>query len=224
MYASHHKKHINEEINDCRFQKGILQYESPFGLVPTAPLLAWDKVGIFYSCFSGSFSLCAPAFGFSNGWTRWGFEKKHSNSNILISLFWGCLLSPCCCVCMRQRGVCSAMFKKEPLIFLCLSVCIIRAFIFIFYLFLTLFPPACHSLSFGMGFFQSFQNNYTTWSPSLLLPSFLPSAVSFSVGLNIALAIMQPEGPDSYIVLWWFCHSWNERDGEEDEREMSAAF
>lgn len=38
---------------------------------------------------SGSFlslSLC-PAFGFSNGWTRWGFEKKHSNSNILIWLF-----------------------------------------------------------------------------------------------------------------------------------------
>lgn len=173
-------KHINEEINDGRFPSGVLQYESPFGSVPIAPLVAWDKDILFM--LSGSFSLYAPAFGFSNGWTRWGFEKKHSNSNILISVFWGCL---CRCVCMRQRGVCSATFKKEPLILLCLSVCLIHAFIFIFYLFLTLFSPACRSLSFGMGFFQSFQNNYTTWSPSLLPPSLLPSAVSFSVGLNL---------------------------------------
>lgn len=52
-------------------------------------LPAWEKVGIFYSCYQEVFFLSryAPEFGFSNGWTRWGFEKKHSNSNILIWLF-----------------------------------------------------------------------------------------------------------------------------------------
>lgn len=62
--------------------------------------------------------------------------------------------------------------KKEPLIFLSLSVSLIQAFIFIFYLFLTFLPATCRSLSFGIGVFQSFQNNYTTWSPSLHFLSF----------------------------------------------------
>lgn len=165
-------KNINEEINGHRAQRGILQYESPFGSVPTDPLPAWEKVGIFYSCYQEVFFLSCyvPAFGFSNGWTRWGFEKKHSNSNILIWLFWGGLLLFYRCVCMRQRGVCSAIFKNELLIFLTLSVSLIPAFIF--YLFLTFFPAACRSLSFGIGFFQSFQNNYTTWSQSLHFLSF----------------------------------------------------
>lgn len=170
----HITKNVNEEINGRRAQRGILQYESPFGSVPTDPLPAWEKVGIFYSCYQEVFFLScfAPAFGFSNGWTGWGFEKKHSNSNILIWLFWGGLPLFYRCVCMRQRGVCSAIFKKEPLIFLTLSVSLIPAFIFIFYLFLTFFPAACRSLTFGIGFLQSFQNNYTTWSPSLHFLSF----------------------------------------------------
>lgn len=80
------QKNINEEINGCRAQRGVLEYESPFGSMPTTPLPAWEKVGIFYSCYQEVFFLSryAPAFDFSNGWTRWGFEKKHSNSNILI--------------------------------------------------------------------------------------------------------------------------------------------
>ncbi len=90
-------------------------------------------------------------------------QSEHSN----LTFFWGGLLLYYRCVCMRQRGVCSAIFKKEPLIFLTISVSLVPTFIFIFFLFLTFFPTACRSLSFGIGFLQSFQNNYTTWSSSL---------------------------------------------------------
>ncbi len=82
-------------------------------------------------------------------------QSEHSN----LTFFWGGLLLYYRCVCMRQRGVCSAIFKKEPLIFLTISVSLVPTFIFIFFLFLTFFPTACRSLSFGIGFFQSFQNN-----------------------------------------------------------------
>ncbi len=45
-------------------------------------------------------------------------QSEHSN----LTFFWGGLLLYYRCVCMRQRGVCSAIFKKEPLIFLTISV------------------------------------------------------------------------------------------------------
>ncbi len=116
MHVSHYQKHIwgnkwtqsSERLLAIRISIWLSAHRSPASL---------REGGDILFMISGSFlSLllcpCIWLLKWMNKMRLWEetLQSEHSN----LTFFWGGLLLYYRCVCMRQRGVCSAIFKKSP--------------------------------------------------------------------------------------------------------------